>query len=246
LSSDYQPPEDSSPKVPGYIVTFSDMVTLLLTFFVMLLSMAQTQDDVIFNISRDAFVKHINSFGLGLLSGRKVSSDFAAAKVKHFIKDPDEIFPVRTIDGNEENARRIFNKINQTMTTQSSHIVAEKTTFSVTDIVFSSGQAYLNASAKNFLTQFAMNLQQDNYLEKIKLYVLGLAGEENPGKKQWILSAKRAQAVADFLNGILPTQFQCPIYSWGAGPGGAWVTDDSPVSEQSQILIAVLRANNSN
>lgn len=244
MSSDRQAPEESGPKVPAYIVTFSDMVTLLLTFFVMLLSMAKTSDPEIFYVSRDAFVQHINSFGLGLLSGRKISPDFAAVKVKHFIKDPDETFPVRTIDANEENSRRIFNKITQTMTTQPSHIVAEKTTFSVTDIVFSSGQAYLNASAKNFLTQFAMNLQQGSGFEKIKLYVLGLAGEEKTEKKQWILSAKRAQAVADFLNGVLPTQFQCPIYSWGAGSGGEWVTGDSPVSEQSQILIAVLRTNN--
>ena len=32
--------EEPKTPVPGYIVTFSDMITLLLTFFVMLLSMA--------------------------------------------------------------------------------------------------------------------------------------------------------------------------------------------------------------
>ena len=244
MSSDRQAPEESGPKVPAYIVTFSDMVTLLLTFFVMLLSMAKQQDPELFDISRTAFVQHINCFGLGMLSGKKVSPDFTAEKVKYFIKDPDEIPPVRTIDVNEENAQRIFNKLAQTMTTQPSQIVAEKTNFSVTAIAFSSGGTLLNASAKNFLTQFAMNLQQGSGFEKIKLYVLGLAGEEKTEKKQWILSAKRAQAVADFLNGVLPTQFQCPIYSWGAGSGGEWVTGDSPVSEQSQILIAVLRTNN--
>ena len=243
MSSDHKALEESKPKVPGYIVTFSDMVTLLLTFFVMLLSISSATDPEMFHVSRDAFVQHINSFGLGMLFGKKVAPNFAAEKTKHFIKDPDEIFPVRTIDVNEENAQRIFNKVAQTMKTQPSHIVAEKTSFSVTAIDFSSGQAHLNVSAKNFLTQFAMNLQQKRNLGKIKLYVLGLAGEEKTEKKQWILSAKRAQSVADFLNGILPTQFHCPIYSWGAGPGGAWVTDDSPVSEQSHILIAVLRSN---
>lgn len=244
MSSDRQAPKDSKPTIPAYIVTFSDMVTLLLTFFVMLLSLSQEQDPEMFNKSRAAFVQHINCFGLGMLSGKKVSSDFTTAKVKYFIKNPDESPPVRTIDVNEENVQRIFNKLAQTMTTQPSHIVAEKTNFSVTAIAFSSGGALLNASAKNFLTQFATNLQQGSNLAKIKLYVLGLAGEEKTEKKQWILSAKRAQGVADFLNGVLPTQFQCPIYSWGAGSGGDWVTGDSPVSEQSQILIAVLRTNN--
>ena len=38
-------PLESKMQVPSYIVTFSDMITLLLTFFVMLLSMADTQVD---------------------------------------------------------------------------------------------------------------------------------------------------------------------------------------------------------
>jgi len=42
--------EDDKPKVPSYIVTFSDMVTLLLTFFVMLLSLAEVQDPELFNL----------------------------------------------------------------------------------------------------------------------------------------------------------------------------------------------------
>ncbi|MHC4160174.1 MAG: hypothetical protein ACYSSO_13970, partial [Planctomycetota bacterium] len=65
-----------------------------------------------------------------------------------------------------------------------------------------------------------------------------------------------AQAAADFLQDTLspgarsamqdgtsavPTRW--PVYSWGAGPGGNWVDQDSPISRQSQILIAVLRAN---
>ncbi|MHC4291149.1 MAG: flagellar motor protein MotB, partial [Planctomycetota bacterium] len=38
-------PEESKTPVPSYIVTYSDMITLLLTFFVMLLSLAETQVD---------------------------------------------------------------------------------------------------------------------------------------------------------------------------------------------------------
>lgn len=243
MSSDRQVPKDSKPKVPSYIVTFSDMVTLLLTFFVMLLCMATTSDPEMYNISRDAFVEHINTFGLGMLSGTELSPDFRAVKVKHFIENSDEIVPVRTIDVNEENVRRIFKKVAQTMTTQPSQIVAKKTNFSVTNIVFSSGEAVLNTSAEKFLTQFAMNLQQDNGLEKVKLYVLGLACDEKTEKRRWILSAERAQSVAEFLNGVFPAQFHCPVYSWGAGSGGEWVNDESAVSEESQILIAVLRAN---
>ncbi len=235
--------EENGPKVPAYIVTFSDMVTLLLTFFVMLLSLATVQDPELFNVSRDAFVRHIDTGGLGVLLGRKSTQDFGETKIKHFISEPDNDLITRTIDAKEEKTRRIFKKITRTMETTRSQIVAETNNFSVTNISFSPGESQLNEPSKKFLTQFAVNLQQDTGPGEVKLYVLGLARDEQTEKKQWILSAMRAQTAADFLKRLLPSQLQCPVYSWGAGPGGYWVTRDSPVSRRSQILIAILRAN---
>ena len=86
-----------------------------------------------------------------------------------------------------------------------------------------------------------MDLQHTTRPGAIRLYVLGLAGDERTEKKQWILSAQRAKAVADYLVEILPSELNWPIYSWGAGPGGSWTNKDSLASKQSQILIAVLR-----
>ena len=88
--------EESGPKVPGYIVTFSDMVTLLLTFFVMLLSLAAVQDEELFNRGRDSFSFAIKNFGLGMLWGRKLKPDFGNVKIKHFISKPDEFFKGRS------------------------------------------------------------------------------------------------------------------------------------------------------
>ncbi len=220
---------ESAPKVPAYIVTFSDMVTLLLTFFVMLLSLSQVQDPELFNISRDAFVRHIDNGGLGMLLGHKITQDFGESKIKYFISEPDNDLIVRTIDAKEEKTRRIFKKITRTMEATRSQIVAKTNNFSVTNISFSPGESQLNKPAKKFLTQFAVNLQQDTGPGEVKLYVLGLARDERTEKKQWILSAMRAQAVADFLKRLLPSQFRCPVYSWGAGPGGSWVTRNSHV-----------------
>lgn len=235
--------QESVPKVPAYIVTFSDMVTLLLTFFVMLLSLSSVHDDEIFNVSRNAFVEHINTFGLGMLTGKKIGPDLGKVKYKHFITDPDKNFNVRTIDGDEENIRRIFKKVTESMEAMPSQIVAETIDFSVTNISFSPGRALLNEPAEKYLTQFALNLQPNAGPENIKLYVLGLAGDERTEKAQWILSARRGQVVADFLNDVLPSQLQCPVYSWGAGSGGYWVGRDSSGYERSDILIAVLRGN---
>ena len=148
----------------------------------------------------------------------------------------------RTIDAKEEELRRIFKKINKSIKTLPSRIVAKKNIFSVTNIHFPVGEATLNESAKRFLTEFCLDLQQEPYLKAVKLCVLGLAGNEATEKQQWLVSAKRAQAVSDFLQESLPSELRWPVYSWGAGPGGVWVVHDSPISKQSQILIAVLQA----
>ncbi len=236
-------PQENPASVPAYIVTFSDMVTLLLTFFVLLISLAKMQDPEKFNAGRDSFVRHINTMGLGMLFGKKMTPDFSDVKIKYRINNENEELVVRTIDAKEENLRRIFQKINRSMETARSQIVGKKADFSVTDISFLPGEAQLNESAKKFLTQFAMNLPQDAKSGKIKLYVLGLARDEHTEKKQWTLSAMRAEAVTDFLRQALPQHLRNNVYSWGAGPGGCWVASDAPMSEQSQILIAVLREN---
>jgi len=236
-------PDESGPSVPAYIVTFSDMVTLLLTFFVLLISLAHMQDPEKYQQGREAFVRHINTFGLGILFGQSMVPDFGNVKLKYNIKKPQDDIAVRTVDAKEENLQKIFSRVNDSMNTMPSNIVSEKTIFSVTNISFPEGDARLNESAKKFLTQYAVNLQQNLDSKLIKLYVLGLARDVESEKEQWLLSAKRAQNVADYLNKVLPSKFNTGVYSWGAGPGGCWVAKDDIVSEQSQILIAVLRGN---
>ncbi len=259
----HQSTEERGPKIPGFIVTFSDMVTLLLTFFVMLLSLATVQDEEIFCKGRDSFSFAIRSLGLGMLLGGKPRPDFGSVKIKHFISSPDKLFQGRSIHTKEEKIRQVFNELRQSMKTMPSEIAAKKTDFSVTNIRFARGDARLDTSAKQFLGGFCSHLQQDSGSRPVKLYVLGLAGDRAAEKEQWILSAKRAKAVADYLRGILwvparrgpssgsgsQTQRSAfggwskwSVYWWGAGPGGDWVRQDSPISRQSQILIAVLRA----
>lgn len=248
MSRKHQVIEEKGPKAPAYLVTFSALATLLMLFFVLLLTLAEEQDEGIlgkgqYAETQESFLRSIKTFGLGVLSRGKTTPDFGNIKIKYFISNPDENASSRTIDADEEGLRRVFKNVSRSAKTMPSQIVAQKTNFSVTNISFLPGEALLNEPAKKFLTQFAVDLQQNSGTQAVNLYVLGLARDERTEKKQWILSANRAQAVADFLKRLLPSQLQCPVYSWGAGPGGYWVTPDSPISKQSQILIAVLRVN---
>ena len=105
-------PGEGGPSVPAYIVTFSDMVTLLLTFFVMLLSMAHVQDPAMVDVGRDAFVKSIRGFGLGLLTGTPNKPDFGHVKILHRLKEsrPPEW---RIIDAQTEEMWRRFKEVKQ-------------------------------------------------------------------------------------------------------------------------------------
>jgi len=249
-----QSSKEEKPKVPAYIVTFSDMTTLLLTFFVMLLSLSSLQEEEMFHKGRDSFSYAIKTFGLGMFTGRKPKPDLGYYKVKYYTSEPNETFRGRSINTKEEKIRKLFNELNRSMKAVPSVMAANKTDFTVTNIRFAQGDARLDESAKQFLGGFCLQLQQNYGSRPAKLYVLGLANDQRAEKEQWILSAKRAKAAADYLRGILSSgsgsQIQgstiggwsnWSVYWWGAGPGGDWVRQDSPISKQSQILIAVLR-----
>lgn len=237
------------PRVPAYIVTFSDMVTLLLTFFVLLLTLAEVQDPELFNRGRDSFWESIRLCGLGALLGTEVTVELDLATVKHLTTDP-ESSAERTRDEYREQLRRIFERLTESMTTLPSQIMAQSLDFSITDVRFVPGQAALDERAQRSLSRYCTNLQQSVDAENSTLYVLGLAGQEATETEQWLLSAQRAQAVARFLQDRLGKDVSgrvaedAPpwrVFWWGAGPGGSWAGQDRPDPRKSQILIAVLK-----
>jgi outer membrane protein OmpA-like peptidoglycan-associated protein len=229
--------EESSTKAPAYIVTFSTLAALLLAFFVVLVGMGTTQDETLFD--RGYKGGFMGPFKRGF--GVRQKFDFGNLGNRYGISEPDDSFEGRTTDANTEKLRRIVKKLSQSMKVRPSPIVAKKIDFSVTNIHFLPGDAVLNEPAKKFLTGFCLNLQQSSVSKAVRLYVLGLAGDVGTEKKQWIVSARRAQAAAEFLRDTLPEGTKSAVYSWGAGAGGDWVSKDSPISDQSQILIALLR-----
>jgi chemotaxis protein MotB len=244
LNGKRQPGESDVPKVPVYIVTFSDMVTLLLTFFVMLLSLSSVQDPELLSKGRDSFLESIKNLGIGALLGKRPAPDFGAVKIKHSMDKPDLPLENRSIDSREETLRRMFKRIMNSMRDKPLQMAGKTMGFSATDIHFSKGDATLNEAAKRFLAEFCRNLQQAPRGDTLRLLVLGLSNDATSEKERWLLSARRAQAVADFMRRESPAKAKWSVYSWGAGPGGDWVGRDSSISGQAQISIAVVGAEN--
>jgi len=101
----------------------------------------------------------------------------------------------------------------------------------------------LSEAAQRRLSGFLADLKGFGPVEGLTLYVVGLAAEEADPQQQWLLSAQRAEAAAEFLRNGLPAGTPSRVFSWGAAAGGDWVKQDSPISAQAQIAIAILRPN---
>jgi len=242
LKTGHRSKGDDKPKVPGYIVTFSDMITLLLTFFVMLLSLAKVQDPELFETGRDSFIQSLQSLGIGVLLGGTNNAELGKMKIKYAIEKAEEPPANRNIDVLEEQLRAHYLKAEQMMDTVTSETVSGQTAFSVTNIHFSGGSYLLDEDSQRFLKAFSLGLEQSPVHEGSKVYVLGVANDVSGGKAQWVVSAKRARAVADFLRGVLPSGYSRCVYSFGSGAGGQWTGPKGVLSKQSQILLMILRA----
>ena len=234
------PPPEEGPNVPAYIVTFSDMVTLLLTFFVLLLSLATEQDPALFDIGKDSFQKAISGCGLGMLMGREKSPEFGNIQLKYRVEHADDMADPRTIDEEEEKLKQLFDTVQNAVSTMPSQIVAQNVNFSLTDIKFDPTGSILNQSAQKYLLEYSRNMQKRSSSSQKMIYILGLSNNLPSEKANLVLSAKRARVVADFIRKNLSSPDQWDIYSWGAGEGGEWVDSESPISNGTHICIAVL------
>jgi outer membrane protein OmpA-like peptidoglycan-associated protein len=244
--------EEAGEKSPLWIISFADMISLLMAFFVMLLTMANEQSGYIVNEGQgifDAtiagFKKSSNGLNMQVLFGGDTKK-YGSAKNSMSFDSHQTYYPIkeketsgRTIDAAEERIRRVFNRLGTHAKTSRSQLSWGRPDFVVTPITFGQGLYTLDPPAKDFLTKFATDLQESGN-ENLKLYVVGLASQEPVGKQQWLLSAKRADAVADFIRSNMPTGNRWTIYAWGAGTGGDWVVKDSVNAGQS-IFIGVIR-----
>jgi len=236
--------EPGKTPVPAYIVTFSDMVTLLLTFFVLLLSLAEKQDSGLFQKGLDSFQKAIADFGLsGLLFNRDPSVQFDHPRIKYKTDKAQDEPEDPSVDQTTETLKRILEEIEHLMKIQPSQITCNEKIFLMTDIAFPDGEWRLDAKSRARLDLYVAEWRESFALEKPILYVVGTAAGEHEETQQYLVSARRAQAVANHLRTAFGSDAKWTIYSWGAGAGGAWTAQGGQFSSEMHIAIAVLTQN---
>ncbi len=227
------------------------MSTNLLTFFVLLLSLGQIRDDTLFDEGHRISYFFLQSVKAAF--GVRDATNFDYAKIKHPIEKPEQPKGI-TIDARDEQTRRLFKTLRRSMQALPSQIRAGQVDFEVANVSFAPGQTDLDDAGRQWLSRFYLDLQQNVDPARTVLYVVALAGAEATEAQQWLLSARRAEVVADFLRQasrepaaagtIADTDVHpCPwrILWWGAGPGDNWAGQDRLGPGQSRILIAVLK-----
>jgi outer membrane protein OmpA-like peptidoglycan-associated protein len=243
------PQEEKGESAPLWIISFADMISLLMAFFVMLLTMATAKSgklcnegEGVFERTLYGFRRSIEGFGIpGLFGDADEGLYFDSPKVYYPIEEGADPSARRTIDAREERIRRDFRKLAGRTRTYEAQIQGRSPDFLVLPVTFAQGQSVLNEAAQRHLNGFLADLKGFRAVEGLNLYVVGLAPDEPDPQRQWLLSAQRAQTVAQFLRNGLPAETLSRVFSWGAAAGGDWVKKDSPLSPQAQIAIAILR-----
>lgn len=241
------PVEEKGEQAPLWIISFADMISLLMAFFVMLLTMAHSKTGNIcadgagvFEKTMEGFRSSISAYGVPNWVGLERDNMNFNSQKSHYninskVKPPE---PVRVIDSHEDKIREIYKKLSDDAKTLKSQIQGSKPEFTVLPITFQQGQAVLSPTSQEILNKFIQDLSAASSTIKT-IYVVGLAPEETSDTRQWTVSAMRAKSVSDYIKNKLQSRFA--VYSWGAGPGGAWVSKEGVISKESQISIAILK-----
>jgi hypothetical protein len=246
-----QPPqEESGEKAPLWIISFADMISLLMAFFVMLQTMATEHTNELFTTGRGAFQatmcefrRNIHGFGVpGLFSNESENRSFNSPQKRHYFDSP-QTEPVISpaADGDQEKMKRLFAGLTQCAKTEPPQVTGKIQNYTSIPVQFADGGSQLDAATAAPLAHYVTSFGSAGALDDaVVFYVVGSAPDVSSPSEQWVVSEQRAANVAAFLRNALPESVRENIFWWGAGAGGSWFTSTDITKGQDHILIVTL------
>jgi chemotaxis protein MotB len=198
------PPEGA----PDYMLTYGDMVTLLLTFFVMLLTPA-TIDGYELRLILAAFP------GLGQMSGGNTLEEGRLAELGNTIETLPSMDRGRALDKSRRNAVSIFNPEIQSRQVRVQEDERGLVISLASDAFFEPASAEVNIERSREILQKLAQLLNDPDLSDRTFRIEGHTDNlptdpDGPWESNWELSAARSVNVLQYLTefGVSDDQFQ--------------------------------------
>lgn len=178
--------------VPAYMTSFADMMTLMLTFFILLVAFAEEQRAELVAAGTGSFIRALNSFGLpGLLPGGRRAVELSHVKPNFRIRPRHvELAP----DGrplNRDLPRPPEDRLRRSRIQY--HLRNKRAVALATAVSFEPGSSTLDAASRAQLDEIAALAQKN-------LSYLGIEAHTPGPGDGWALSARRAAAVARYLH----------------------------------------------
>ncbi len=207
------PVDESLDGAPLYMVSFGDMMTIMLTFFILLCSYSRERQAGFVSDGIGSFQSSVNAMGLpGVLPGSRYPIDLGAKRARYrpvgaindeFLTDEEG----RVSDLNRDKLRDVVKN----------HLVKKKETRVPVVLIFGRRDTELSGDHRETLDVIAKLLQGKD----LKIRLEGFAYEEGQGKRETTsIAAERALSVAKYFNRKYGIENK-NIVTRGWGSGGA-------------------------
>jgi flagellar motor protein MotB len=237
-----KPDQDDAPKTPAWIVSFTDMVTLLLAFFVLLQALSKTRDPELFRQGQGAFRRAIAGLGIPqLLFGRRQVLEGPSSKKKHPTEESPKPSRQRLLDVENERIQQAFHELKQEIDTETSDARRRVLSEIPTPVRFAASTWRLTDEARAYLARQAVAVRQNVEGDGVTVCVIGRSPDAGAGAAACLLSARRASAAARCFREALrpPDHRRWEVLSWGEAPdaGPSAGRDRAPGSLYIRIVI---------